>query len=94
MKKDILEIIQANFKDPERVINLLDVISVRQEKDRIIRSILILSDGDYDSVREWVKKANSDYRNIIFYAEYDNRNVRKYNFSYPVDEQLPYSYKE
>ncbi len=94
MKKDIQERIQKYFNDPENIINLLNALTVDRERDRVIRCILILSDGDYDSVKEKIKTANSDYRNIIWYAEYDNRNVRKFNFNYPIDEQIPYSYKK
>ncbi len=93
-KEDINKRINEFFKNSQRVIEILNVLNVEREHERIIRCILILSDGDYDAVREWVKKANQDYRNIIWYAEYDNRNVRKFNFNYPINEQRPYSYKE
>ncbi len=93
-KEDIKNRISEFFKEPNRVFEILNGLNVEREHERIIRCILILSEGDYDAVREWVKKANQDYRNIIWYAEYDNRNVRKFNFNYPINRQEPYSYKE
>lgn len=86
--------IDAQFTDGWRVRNLLEEVRPCDEHARIVRCILTLSDSDYDSLSAWVKKANTDYRDILWYAEYDNRNVRKHNFAHPFDAQVPYSYSE
>ena len=83
--------IKERFDDPNRVYDLLKNLENQNEEIRVIRCILELSDSDYDSVDAWVKKANEDYRNILWYAEYDNRNVRKYDFSEPFSSQKPYA---
>jgi hypothetical protein len=91
---DIEARIDAQFKDGQRVRELLSSVAPQKEEARILRCILVLSDSDYDSVAAWVKKANTDYRDLIWYAEYDNREVRKYDFARSFDEQVPYSYPE
>jgi|GEM_PF-6737367 len=91
---DISEHIKEHFRDPNRVYKILDNLVVNKEELRIIRSILMLSDSDYDSVKAWVKSANEDYRNVIFYAEYDNRNIRKFDYNNPINKQVAYAYKE
>jgi len=90
---DIIEWITSHFPDSERVYKSLDSVTA-QERNRIIRCILVLSDSDYDSVVAWTRKSIEDYRDIIFFAEYDNRNVRKFNFDKPLNEQKEYSYEE
>jgi hypothetical protein len=78
MKADIRNIIRKYFTDIERVKIILSKLDVpKEEKDRVLRCILYLSDHDYDSLEHWVKKANQDRRDIYFFAEYDNRNERK-----------------
>lgn len=82
--RDIEARIAARFKDFSRAQALLASVTVRaDERDRVIRCILELSESDHDSLEAWVKKANVDYRDIIWYAEYDGRNVRKHDFSQP-----------
>jgi hypothetical protein len=90
---DILRKISENFKDSNRALSILSGLALSKERERALRCILILSDSDYDALGVWVEKANSDVRNIYWYAEYDNRERRKYNFSYPFDQQSEYSYE-
>lgn len=81
---DIEARIDRRFKDSTCARMLLAGLTVRpDEQDRVIRCILELSDSDYDALAAWVKKANTDYRDIIWFAEYDNRDVRKHDFSRP-----------
>jgi hypothetical protein len=54
---------------------------------RIIRCALYLSDSDYDSLIRYVKKALDDPRNVLWYAEYDNRDVQKRDFSRSFSSQ-------
>lgn len=58
---------------------------------RILRNILYLSERDYDSLAAYVRKAVDDPRNVLWWAEYDNRNVQKRDFSqslYSQDKEL------
>jgi hypothetical protein len=89
---DAISHIEKTFSDPKRIIGILLKLKVEYETDRIIRCILIMSDSDRSSVEAWVREANKDVSRIIRYAEYDNREVRKFNFNLPMDQQIPYSY--
>lgn len=91
---DIEARIDSRFKDGSRVRDLLAQLLNQKEEERVVRCILELSDSDYDSVAAWVKSANTDYRDVIWSAEYDNRNHRRFNFAFPLDSQIPYSYEE
>jgi hypothetical protein len=91
---DIETRIDARFKDGSRVRALLAELAVQKERERIVRCILELSDSDPDSVAAWVRRANLNEGELIWYAEFDNRNVRKYDFSRPFDAQIPYSHSE
>ena len=91
---DIETRIDARFEDGARIRALLAELAMQRESERIVRCILELSDSDYDSVAAWVRKANVNNGELIWLAEYDNRNVRKYDFSRPFDVQIPYSYGE
>jgi hypothetical protein len=94
LPKDIESLIDERFKDRARVLRLLGNLENQKEEHRVIRCILELSDSDYDSIDAWVKKANEDYRNVIWYAEYDHRNARKFDFNNPLNSQVPYACKE
>lgn len=93
-ENDIEERIEKYFKDTARVKKILGNLNVDYEYERIIRCILVLSESDFDSVESWVNKANIDVRNVLFYAEYDNRNIRRYNYNYPLNKQNEYTYSE
>jgi hypothetical protein len=82
MKADIKKRIRHCFSDIDKVSNILEKLTVpEEERDRVIRCALYLSDSDYDSLEYWVRKANEDRRDIYFFAEYDNRSERRWNFS-------------
>ncbi len=89
---DIVARLESQFSDRERACSILEGLGPLRERDRVARCILALSESDYDSLAAWVTKANIDYRDLIWYAEYDNREVRKYDFARRFDEQIPYSY--
>ena len=91
---DIVDRIAKRFSRPEVVYASLARLQNLNEKIRVIRCILELSDSDYDAVDAWTKTANEDYRNVIWYAEYDNRNIRKYDFALSYSEQKPYAVAE
>ena len=92
LPKDIEKHISKSFNDVQRVKSALSNLNDSSEKIRIIRCILSMSDSDYDAVSSWVEKANNDYRYIIWFAEYDERNIRMYDFNYAFNKQNKYSY--
>lgn len=95
MKADIEKMIKSNFTDIDKAGRIISKLSVpSDEMDRVIRCVIYLSDGDYDSLESWVKTANIDRRDIYFFAEYDNRSERKWNFSKEFDKQTEYQYRD
>lgn len=90
---DIIKHIESVYRNPTEVSAIVSAVAA-PEAERVIRCILHLSEGDRDSLMAYVKMADQDYRDVIWNAEYDNRNIRKYNFTRPLDEQKPYSEKE
>ena len=50
------------------------------EQTRVVRCLLFLSQGDLTLLQANAQTANQDYRDIIFFAEYDAANVRVNNF--------------
>jgi hypothetical protein len=87
MTPDIIKWIDDRFTDKNDIEKRLSFLHVSMEQTRIIRCILKLSDSDPDSISAWVKLANTDYRDVIMNAEYDNREVRIFNFNNSLYEQ-------
>jgi hypothetical protein len=60
-------------EDPEKVMTLLDLYgkeSYEQERERVQIAIIKLSQGDLDKLRENVKAAKNDFRDVLAYVEY------------------------
>jgi mannose/cellobiose epimerase-like protein (N-acyl-D-glucosamine 2-epimerase family) len=84
--------IQNKYPDAERakkIIEPLLSIDTAVSLHRIIRSALYLSESDYDSLASYTQKALDDPRNVLWWAEYDNRNVQKRDFNYSLFKQKP-----
>ena len=97
LQSDIREWVNEHFSKPEKAVSYLEPLTKIDSPvdcSRIIRCVLFLSERDYDSISVYVRKASEDYRYVIWMAEYDNRNVRKYNFNFGLYSQIPYSYSE
>jgi len=94
MKADIEKMIKDNFTDIDKVRQIISNLSVpAEELDRVIRCALYLSDNDYDSLVLWVTTANINRRDVYYFAEYDNRSERKWDFSKEFDKQTEYQYR-
>jgi len=71
MEQRTLERIRQEFQDRDQdgVIELLASYS-GPESDRVRWDILELSKGELGKIGEYVKAAQSDYRDILYWAEY------------------------
>ena len=71
MEQRTLERIRQEFQEPDQdgVIELLTSYS-GPESDRVKWDILELSEGELGKIGEYVKAAQSDYRDILYWAEY------------------------
>ncbi|MGY5853955.1 MAG: hypothetical protein RTU92_10345 [Candidatus Thorarchaeota archaeon] len=52
------------------------VIYMEDPSSRIIRCILKLAEGDEEKLERYIKTALSDWRDVIYWAEYDREDKR------------------
>ena len=71
MEQRILERVSREFQDSDRdaVVQLLESY-VGPESDRVRWDILELSRGNAHKVREYIQAAQTDYRDVLYWAEY------------------------
>jgi hypothetical protein len=71
MEQRIIERVGREFEGPDqnRVLDLLASYS-GVESDRARWDILKLSNGKLEKIGEYVKAAQTDYRDILYWAEY------------------------
>jgi len=91
MEQRILERVSREFQDSDRdaEVQLLESY-VGQESDRVRWDILELSEGSVGKVRDYVKAAQTDYRDVLYWAEYykDDPMLRGRDPKKMVDEIL------
>ena len=51
------------------VVRLLDSLNLEQ---RVLRSIVFLGNGSFEELARFARSAESDWRNVVFWAEYDD----------------------
>jgi len=47
--------------------------SWHREQERVLRDVLLLADGNADEVARLVAYAKTDYRDVLYWAEYQGR---------------------
>jgi hypothetical protein len=76
-KEDIHQQIIHDFQDSaDKAIEILDKAISQTDylkTDRVIRSIVFLANGDIDKLKKYIDNAIFDTRDVMFWAEYDNR---------------------
>lgn len=78
----------SNNDNQEFIINSLVQLGVDWEfkSARIPRCILFLSKGDFDAFKNNLKSAETDWRDIIYWAEYDTNENQIYDFNKTFEE--------
>ena len=71
MEQRILERVSREFQDSDRdaAVQLLESYA-GTESDRVRWDILELSEGDIGKVRNYIKAAQTDYRDVLYWAKY------------------------
>jgi hypothetical protein len=71
MEQRILERVSREFQDSDRnaVVQLLESYT-GPESDRVRWDVLELSEGGVGRARDYIKAAQTDYRDILYWAEY------------------------
>jgi hypothetical protein len=78
LTKDILVQIQKDF-GPQSVAAsqlLQNQTEFYSESLRVLRCIVFLAEGDIDLLPKFINSAKSDYRDVIFWAEYINHDAK------------------
>ena len=56
------------------------------ERNRVIRCIVHLSAGDPERVSQFLSAAAQDYRDVIYWAEYDKDDRKVHDFNEPFSQ--------
>ena len=84
---DIVARIQQDFgKDALRdICGLLQPVLDHDLGNRVVRCVLVVSHGEIERLRHSVEQALMDYRDVIYWAEYDG--IRRiFDFNQPFEE--------
>ncbi len=89
--EDVTTKIRKEYSNPDHqefIINSLVKLSVDWEfkSARIPRCILFLSKGDFEAFKENLKNAETDWRDVIYWAEYNSEDNQIYNFNKTFEE--------
>ncbi len=81
---DVVTKLEADFPngDLATIQGLLDDYK-DNERLRVIRCIVQLAEGKIDRLRHFIGAAKSDYRDVIYWAEYDRNGQRIHDFNLP-----------
>jgi hypothetical protein len=91
MSPDIAARIQRDFSSSaarrEAHFAVASLEGAVKQLDRITRCVLYLADGNLESLASYIKAAMQDYRDVIWWAEYDreDREKRIRDFNLPFD---------
>ena len=82
LPRDVLERVRATFVNAEvtAAVAALEEYS-GPERGRVMRCIVHLSNGSLEVLQHHVRNALNDYRDVIYWAEYDRNDRRIHDFS-------------
>ena len=89
MQPDIIYKINADFGNPKEVVNILEAMESMNQgpvSDRIFRGIIFLSQGNMDRLNRFIELSFTNYRDLLWQAEYENPEIQKYDFNKSFDE--------
>jgi len=89
MQPDIIKIVELDFENPKEVVNILEAMKFmnrRPVSDRVYRAIIFLSKGSMSRLNHFTELALTDYRDLLWQAEYENPEVQKYDFNKSFSE--------
>jgi hypothetical protein len=62
-----------NVKEVMKILDLYGVEKYEQEKHRVQIAILDLCEGKIKKLKEYVKHAKTDYRDVLYWAEFEGK---------------------
>jgi hypothetical protein len=92
---DVAERLRADYPN-EQLVTLQALLGEYdgKERARVVRSVVHLAEGSIDRLLHFIGCATTDYRDVIYWAEYDLSDQRVRDFDQPFDAQLGASARE
>ena len=85
MKTDIYQKIERDFGDDIKLaieqIEILDARSKGLVGNRMLRAMVFLAKGSIDRFKQVIELGSTDYRDVLWQAEYDCGEERLYDFN-------------
>lgn len=85
IKTDIYRKIEIDFKDNlQAVIEQIEILDTDGKgliNDRLLRAMVFVANGDIERLKQIVTLARTDYRDVLWQAEYDAGEKRVYDFN-------------
>jgi hypothetical protein len=79
---DVLERIRVSFVNTEVALAIAALEEYSgPERSRVMRCIVHLSNGSLEALQGHLRSALGDYRDVIYWAEYDREDRRIHDFS-------------
>jgi len=89
LARDILGKVNKDFETPEEAALALSVLAdflVQNQElssDRLVRCIVFVANGDLNRLEQAIDLAKKDYRDLIVWAEYDDKDERVRDLTNP-----------
>ncbi len=92
LKADILGRIQENFGEDYHLA-LLEIGRWKSEAegavvDRVLRAVVHLASGSLDELKRMIVVARQDFRDVLYWSEYDEFKIRLRDFNNPFGEEV------
>ena len=85
MKTDIYQRIERDFGDDLKLaIEQVEILDARTKGligNRLLRAMVFLSKGNIDSFKQVIELGRTDYRDVLWQAEYDGGEEQLYDFN-------------
>lgn len=85
MKNDIYQKVEKDFGPEAKLaieqIEILDARSKGLVSDRMLRAMVFLAKGDIERFKQVIELGRTDYRDVLWQAEYDCGEEQLYDFN-------------
>jgi hypothetical protein len=63
-------VFDSDAEEAIRIVDELDLSKWKESPERVQMTVLALSEGGLDKLREFTREANRDYRNVLYWSEF------------------------
>jgi hypothetical protein len=86
--KDINDKVSYGFEKDEQnaIFEMLTNLNIDVKSLKILRCIIYLSKGNFEYLKYYCERARTDYRDVIYWSEYDNSDLRVRDFDMPFSK--------